>query len=224
MKVDLHVHTWYSRDSGNSPKLVLKMMNSRGIDAIAVTNHNTTRGWEDFPRSRVIPGIEFSTDKGHLLGLWLDLDYTQPRRLAFDEALDIIRDNSGIAIIAHPFDYRRSWRFDKGYMYYARRVDGIEVCNYKNKSMKGNERARRIAERYGLLMSAGSDAHFPDEVGMVYVESESQDLEEFRGDFLKGRIKIKCAIQPKKEQVVSFAKSIAQSLFSIYGRPMILEP
>ena len=220
MKADLHVHTWYSNDSGNRPKLVLKFMNKRKIDLIAVTNHDTPKGWTDFPKGRAIPGIEFSTRSGHLLGLWVqDVPRYKPGEISFEEALDVIKDNDGLSFIAHPFDYHRSWGFNRKYKYYADRVDGIEVCNYKNKTNEPNRLALNFAKEYKLLRSAGSDAHLPYEVGNVYVKSDATDPEQFRKRLIKGDIDIHCTVQPLVEQFISFTRSIAQRAFNIYGRP-----
>ncbi|MCJ7817039.1 MAG: PHP domain-containing protein, partial [Candidatus Aenigmarchaeota archaeon] len=46
MKLDLHVHTKYSADSINTPWFIMKMLKKRGLDGLAVTDHNTTRGWK----------------------------------------------------------------------------------------------------------------------------------------------------------------------------------
>ena len=44
MKVEFHCHTIYSRDSLSSLEDVLKKCDERGVDRLAITDHNTIRG------------------------------------------------------------------------------------------------------------------------------------------------------------------------------------
>ncbi len=218
MLVDMHIHTWYSRDSGNNPKLVLKIMDKRNIDAVVVANHGTTRGWEEFPKERVIPGIEFSTYNGHLLGLWVE-DFTQREIFSFEEALDVIREFGGLAIIAHPFDITRGWDFKGKPDYYLEQVDGIEVCNSKDKFPFSGRKAVTLAREYSLIRTAGSDAHFPEEVGKAYVSSEAGDLEEFRRHLEQGEIEVHCGYHNLVENAYTYSLSLLQSGFGLFGRP-----
>jgi predicted metal-dependent phosphoesterase TrpH len=86
---DLHVHTTAS-DGLHSPAEVTRLAAARGLDAIAVTDHDTVDGIAPaLAASRqvqleVIPGIELSTDyrnfEVHILGYYIDTGY--PRLLA----------------------------------------------------------------------------------------------------------------------------------------------
>src|SRR3972149_5983082 len=42
--VELHCHTYWSKDSLASPRALLEVCRQRGIDRLAVTDHNTLRG------------------------------------------------------------------------------------------------------------------------------------------------------------------------------------
>lgn len=77
--VDLHVHTPGSRDVpegyGSAEDIVAAAIGA-GLDAIAVTDHNTA-DWCDRVRAAasgtallVLSGVEVSTADGHLLGVW----------------------------------------------------------------------------------------------------------------------------------------------------------
>ena len=78
--IDFHVHTPGSRDAhevdyGTAADIVSAAV-AAGIDAIAITDHNTT-AWCDQVRTAaantdliVLPGVEISTAEGHLLGIW----------------------------------------------------------------------------------------------------------------------------------------------------------
>jgi len=78
--VDLHVHTPASGDARDedfgSASDVVRAAIDAGLDAIAVTDHNTV-AWcgqmADAARDTnlvVLPGFELSTPEGHLLGVW----------------------------------------------------------------------------------------------------------------------------------------------------------
>jgi len=78
--VDLHVHTPASGDAKDedfgSASDVVRAAIDAGLDAIAVTDHNTV-AWcgqmADAARDTnlvVLPGFELSTPEGHLLGVW----------------------------------------------------------------------------------------------------------------------------------------------------------
>ena len=78
--VDFHVHTPGSQDVrdenyGTASEIVSAAI-SAGIDAIAITDHNTA-AWCDAMQIAaadtdlvVLPGVEISTTEGHLLGIW----------------------------------------------------------------------------------------------------------------------------------------------------------
>lgn len=84
MKVDLHIHTYYS-DSTFSPKEVVKMAKDKGLQAIAITDHDIVEGILEAQQKgrevgiEVIPGVELSVlnkkhpEKDiHLLGYFVD--------------------------------------------------------------------------------------------------------------------------------------------------------
>lgn len=78
--VDLHVHTPGSGDAkdedfGTAVDVVQKALDA-GLDAIAVTDHNTVAWCAPMAEAAkntglvVLPGFELSTPQGHLLGIW----------------------------------------------------------------------------------------------------------------------------------------------------------
>ncbi len=79
--IDLHVHTNHS-DGTFPPREALSLARDRGLDAVAVTDHDTTSGLRDAAAAgaefgiEVVPGIEFSTvyaDEGvHVLCYRMD--------------------------------------------------------------------------------------------------------------------------------------------------------
>ncbi len=77
-KADLHVHTIMS-DGNNTIEELIPMCIKRGIDTLAITDHDTVGAFKDFKNNNkinIIKGIELSTDyKGksvHILGYFID--------------------------------------------------------------------------------------------------------------------------------------------------------
>ncbi len=78
--IDLHVHTPGSNDAkdedfGDAASIVKAALDA-GLDAIAVTDHNTAAWCDQMTAAAkgtelvVLPGFELSTSDGHLLGVW----------------------------------------------------------------------------------------------------------------------------------------------------------
>ena len=81
-KIDLHIHTNFS-DGRYSPAEIIKKSASSGLTVIAITDHDTVAGITPaleaarfFPRLKVIPGVEISTETArgetHLLGYFIN--------------------------------------------------------------------------------------------------------------------------------------------------------
>ncbi|MGB3414735.1 MAG: AAA family ATPase, partial [Microbacteriaceae bacterium] len=78
--VDLHVHTPGSSDARDEdfgdPASIVKSAIDVGLDAIAITDHNTAAWCDQMAEAAigtnlvVLPGFELSTSDGHLLGIW----------------------------------------------------------------------------------------------------------------------------------------------------------
>ncbi len=86
MKADFHLHTTAS-DGRYSPEDIVRMAVSRGVEIIAITDHDSVDGVpaaleaaKPFPKLKVIPGVEVSTDvphgEVHMLGYFID--YSDP--------------------------------------------------------------------------------------------------------------------------------------------------
>jgi predicted ATPase len=80
--VDLHTHTPASRDvnvdtyGASTPEEIVEAALMAGLDAIAITDHNTTTWCDDVAAAAkgkpliILPGVEISTTEGHLLAIW----------------------------------------------------------------------------------------------------------------------------------------------------------
>lgn len=107
MIVDLHLHTNFS-DGLLAPDKVVDLAIKRGLDGIAITDHDTILGIEPaIQRSKlykdffVIPGIEFScvymNEEVHILGYFLN--YKSPKMINLTNHLRKTRVERGIKMI-----------------------------------------------------------------------------------------------------------------------------
>ena len=72
IRADLHVHTIYSKDSLITPKDLIFYAKKRGLNAVAVTDHNQLEGAWKIARETdflIIPGMEISSSDGHIVAL-----------------------------------------------------------------------------------------------------------------------------------------------------------
>ncbi|MEE8354950.1 MAG: PHP domain-containing protein [Candidatus Bathyarchaeia archaeon] len=197
MIIDLHVHTKYSVDASNEPSMLVKVARRRGLDAIAVTDHDTTKGWESFPEAdgfEIIRGIERTTDHGSLIGLFLN-EGIEAR--GFWETIDEIKSQDGVVVLPHPCDTIRSDApriegFDVGRLKAG--IDAVEVFNARCIMRRFNENAEKLAEDLGRHRVGGSDAHTMREVGNARTLFDCGSLDEVR-DQLKARKPLNTVIQ-----------------------------
>jgi predicted metal-dependent phosphoesterase TrpH len=174
LKIDLHVHTTYSHDSVITPKDLIFYAKKRGLDGVAVTDHDRIDGALKIAKETdflIVPGIEISSLNGHIIGL--NVDELVPAKLSVDETLDRIHDAGGIAVACHPVTFFKESL--KGRI--SSRFDAVEVIN--SSSFPFNYSVRRsgeIASRLGIARVAGSDAHYGPEIGYAYtlVNAESK--------------------------------------------------
>jgi len=177
LKIDLHVHTNCSRDAFIDPKQLSTIVREKGIDGVAVTNHDTFTS-VTASEAIVLPGIELSTVQGHIIGLGISGPIDKGRTA--DETISTIQDEGGIAIVPHPFDPVSPC---VNPIKLRSRPDAIEVINADALFFGLNMKfAREMADRLGLPMVAGSDSHIPETVGDAYtlIDADSKNL----GDIL----------------------------------------
>lgn len=176
-RFDLHVHTFFSRDSLLDPRLLPKAAASRGLAGLAVTDHDSFGAHKKMVSSSlvIVPGMEIRTSAGDIMALFID----EPVRSRDPfEVSDMVRAQDGVLIAAHPFGFPRLG----GSMgeEVLRLLDGVEVFNARNVFQRQNERALGLARRLGKAETGGSDAHTLREVGRAYTLADASSLEELR--------------------------------------------
>lgn len=175
MKFDIHIHSRYSRDSKAEPEAILRRARARGLDGIAICDHDTVEGGlacagiarELGISLTVIPGIEVSSSKGHILVLGIK-ENIKPG-LSPEETIRQARLLGGTVIIPHPF---KSSSHGIG-SFEGLDTDAVEVFNSRCLFNAPNRKAGKEAERLGFPAVAGSDAHISKMVGQAHTEIEA---------------------------------------------------
>ncbi len=188
MKIDLHVHTKYSADCSAEPKKIAKTELSKGIDCVAITDHNSVSSFASFKKTGIelIKGEEISTDNGHLIALFLN-DEIKSRK--FFEACDEIHSQGAVSILPHPY------RSHKNVESLADAVDMIEIFNSRTSVLK-NEMAQILPEKYNNNRICGSDAHFLSELGHATIDVDAGNLHDARRLLMKGKVVMNCIPSP----------------------------
>ncbi|WP_136806270.1 PHP domain-containing protein [Desulfosediminicola flagellatus] len=248
MSLDLHIHSTFS-DGTLRPSEIVSLAKRKGLQAISITDHDTTEGIEEALEAgrqegiEVITGIELSTTHNdrhiHLLGylfnhleqnfltsiesiqkardernlriieklqaLGIDITLSEvqqrskvgqvgrphiaqvlidkgvvrsindafsrflkkgevaysPRKLLrTDDAISLIQNAGGIAVLAHPVLIDRSLSVLPELLdeLVPAGLGGLEVF-YPIHSSKNQKQLRKLADRYGLAVTGGSDYH-----------------------------------------------------------------
>lgn len=176
MKLDLHMHTHHSRDCTIPTAEVIRLCRRRGMDGIAVTDHNSLAGGLEAvkiapPGFTVIPGEEVKSSEGEIIGLFLSEEI--PGGLTPEETAARIRAQGGVVLVPHPFDPLRKSPLKTPALerlVAAGMVDAIEILNARMALKSHNLRGAEFAARAGLPGTAGSDGHSRPEYGHAWIE------------------------------------------------------
>ena len=117
----------------------------------------------------IIPGIEISTNKGHIIGL--GINDVLPTKLSVEETAEKIRDLSGEVVASHPFDFTR-----KGIGKNIQKIQDVivETVNASCFLDWFNTKAKRYAFSNNLPETGGSDSHRLKDLGLAYTVCEAE--------------------------------------------------
>ncbi|MBN2066296.1 MAG: PHP domain-containing protein [Candidatus Thermoplasmatota archaeon] len=176
LKLDLHLHSQYSEDGAGSPREIIKSLQKKGLQGMAVTDHNTVKGGLQAIRVApkrfiVIPGIEISSKDGHIIGLNVKEDI--PRGLTAEETVEQISSLGGTPIVPHLFRNMSGIKRGKLQKIYPK-LTAIEVFNACS-LLQTNMKTAKVAQQLHLGGTGGSDSHDPQYVGYAYTTVNTTD-------------------------------------------------
>jgi hypothetical protein len=189
----MHIHTIYSGHAGLSVKTLFKTYGMKGI-VPAIVDHNNCRAWQeaeeyskryklDFIKGEEIKVYYNGCLVGELLGLFMN-EEIKPANVF--EVIDSLREQQAMISVAHPFDLLRRPLF-KGFTMLEqikKKVDAIEVFNSRCYFSSANKKAKEFVDKNKMPFTAGTDAHFVNELGNAFMIIDASSLEEARKKIL----------------------------------------
>src|ERR1700684_3574127 len=172
------MHTDHSYDCATPVEVLLAEARTRGLGAIAVTDHNEISGALEAQAKasgiKVIVGEEVKTaEQGEVIGLFITEKIA--RGLTLQETIAEIRRQGGIVYVPHPFDRMHSVPDYEHLLAVIDAIDAIEVFNPRVAISEFNQEAVRFAAKYRMIAGAGSDAHVPQGLGSVRIRMHDFD-------------------------------------------------
>lgn len=190
---DLHAHTLHSDGTLTIAELA-DTARRRGLDVLAVTDHNTVshHPWLEGVGRRygvtLLPGQEVTTDRGHA-NCFGDVGWVDFRRPA-DEWLAHAERRGGLLSVNHPLDGDRAWRLPV-----SRRPPLVEAW-HSSWDRRSPEPLEWWAS-WGGVGIGGSDFHGSpgDDLGAptTWVETESGDPSAVLTGLSAGRVAVSAA-------------------------------
>ncbi|MFM1769917.1 MAG: hypothetical protein RJA22_2446 [Verrucomicrobiota bacterium] len=170
--VELHCHTASSHDGLMTLASLVAAARAVGLDAVAITDHDTVEGALEFRRRAreqgeslaIIVGEEKTLDDGsHFIGLFLERPIESGDLAG---AVAEIAGQGGICLVPHPF--RRKDGLLRNGLGPLRVLEGcgaaFELFSAKCSAAE-NARAAELLGGAGLVPFGGSDAHYESDLG-----------------------------------------------------------
>ncbi len=184
---DLHVHTTFSKDSLITPKDLVYYSKKRGLNAVAITDHDQLDGAYRIAKETdflVIPGMEVSSAEGHIVAL--NVKELIPKGFSAVETVERIHKAGGVAVACNPFVRFKGCLRER----VCESFDAVEVVNARAQPYKDSVRkAQETAERLKLSRVAGTDAHYGPQIGYGYtvIEAAEPTVEAIARAIVEGR-------------------------------------
>jgi len=181
-KLDLHIHSYYSENlngtrifmppSRSSPKDIIKVALKKGINVIAIADHDSVRGsLEAIKLAKqydivTIPSCEITSNDGHILAY--NIQENIPSKLSAEETIDLVHKQGGVAVAPHPFNIKYSLKEDV-VLKLSKKIFALEVYNSHSWT---NDIVFPFAKKHNFAFTAGSDAHHLNEIGNCYFDTQ----------------------------------------------------
>jgi predicted metal-dependent phosphoesterase TrpH len=189
---DIHMHTTYSDGTGSVDEALRFIETYTPLDVIAITDHDTIEGAlraralaerKSYP-FEVIVGEEISTREGHMLALFLEKRV--PPDLSIERSIELVHEQGGLAIIAHPFNRVFRHSVQRKVMNRLLRQpevhpDGIETLNGSFAGIGSSRIAMGLARTvYHWAETGSSDAHTTTAIGCARTIFPGRTAADFR--------------------------------------------
>jgi len=178
MLIDMHIHT--RRGSSCSvlhTKDLVRRAKEIHLDAVCITDHNTTKAVERAKRIGkeqdllVLGGIEVRCREGDVLVF--GLDNSPHSGIKAQDLVSLVNREGGVTIPAHPFRSSAPSLGSKIFEVYG--FDAIEVLN-GNSNDDENMMALEASQKLRLPGTGGSDSHSVKHIGRCVTEFEDNDI------------------------------------------------
>lgn len=188
-KADLHVHSTHSDGLATIPEILQHTQDHTDLSVIAITDHNTIEGallaksLESEYDVEVVVGEEISSAAGHIIGLFIEEHI--PAGMSVAETIAAIDEQSGIAMIPHPFSAQGIFGpFGvKGFGAALNELafQALEVYNSMPFLVYANRVAAKVfAGGQGIAATGGSDAHMIHGIGKGYTVFRGTTADDLR--------------------------------------------
>ena len=182
MLIDLHVHSYLSRDCQLDPRAVLARAEAFGLDGVAFTETNTQDGCDELfdlqrtTKLKIFVGLELATDRGQYLCFFAQPDRApepvqmwgsnREKAWSADECLPKLKALGAAIVAARPYDKTFATPA-LDYVKSLKLLSAIEVYN-PHVRLGANELAIEAALAMKIPGVAGSDARTSvDDVGFA---------------------------------------------------------
>lgn len=215
LKADFHTHTLRSDhfllgrlglvDGLNSPEEMVEAASQKGLDCLAITDHNVLFDWREARKLTkqygvlVVPGVELYLNRKDIIALGIK-QLPPVKNLA--QFREVVHRQGGVIIAPHPYD--PLGRGPRNFEYF----DGIEVVN--GFSPYGFNKLVTAADKLRIAKTCGSDSHCVHQLGWVHCLVEADPTVESVIKAIKER-KVKPVYRkiPRRIQVLYYFKKYA---------------
>ena len=194
MLIDLHNHTWpRSHDSVLDPRDLVERARAAGLDGICVTEHDAIWDPADLrelcekTNFLVLPGVEISTDDGHILSYGVEKYVFGMHRV--QTLADHVNERGGTLVAAHPYRRLMPWRDEeedwRRALERAARNPAFRMCvaleHLNGRAMERQNRfSGELCELMELPGTGGTDSHAVHDIGKVATYFESDQIFDWR--------------------------------------------